>query len=141
LAKRGIKHANKAFKKNLMTQNLFNFYYSPLANTFRTKYRDADLPLTPRGTKATKQAGIRVLVHGHVNQHGGQRIALKNGLIHIEADITLDAHSRAREGLDGVGVGVTLIDRNRGVVGISCDHPRAKVFKPDRQGRLQEPRK
>jgi len=130
VARRGVKHANRAFKKNLMTQNLFNFYYSPLANTFRTKYRDADLPLTPRGASATRRAGIRVLVHGHVNQHTGQRITLKKGLVHIEADITLDAHSRVREGLEGPGVGATLIDKKRGVVGISGDHPKAKVFKP-----------
>lgn len=136
LAKRGVKHANRAFKKNLMTQNLFSFYYSPLANTFRTKYRKADLPLTDRGVKAARKAGIQVLVHGHINQHGGQRISLKNGLVHIEADITLDAHSRKREGLEGHGVGVTLIDRKRGVVGLSGDYPRAKVFKPGRKGRL-----
>lgn len=140
LAKRGIKHVNQAFKKNLLKQHLFNFYYSPLANTFRTKYRKADLPLTERGARATKSAGIHVLVHGHVNQHNGQRIALKNGLVHIEADITLDSHSRKREGLDGYGVGVTLIDRKRGVIGLSCDHPRAKVFKPNKQGRLEEKR-
>jgi len=138
LAKRGIKHVNQAFKRNLMTQHLFNFYYSPLANTFRTKYRKADLPLTERGAMATKRAGIHVLVHGHVNQHNGQRIALKNGLVHIEADITLDSHSRKREGLDSYGVGVTLIDKKRGVIGLSCDHPRAKVFKPDKKGRLEE---
>lgn len=140
LAKRGIKHVNQAFKRNLMTQHLFNFYYSPLANTFRTKYRKADLPLTDRGAKATRNAGIHVLVHGHVNQHTGQRIALKNGLVHIEADITLDSHSRKREGLEGYGVGVTLIDKKRGVVGLSCDYPLAKVFKPDKKGRLKEQR-
>lgn len=128
LAKRGTKHANRAFKKNLMTQNLFNFYYSPLANTFRTKYRKADLPLTPRGAKAAKKAGIRVLVQGHVNQHHGQRITLKNDLLHIEADITLDAHSRINEGLDGFGAGATLIDKKRGIIGLSSDYPKAKVF-------------
>ncbi|WP_111493716.1 metallophosphoesterase family protein [Marinobacter bohaiensis] len=137
LAKRGVKHANRAFKKNLMTQHLFSFYYGSLANTFRTKYRAVDLPLTERGSKAARQAGIQVLVHGHVNHHAGQRISLQQGLVHIEADITLDAHSREREGLDGLGVGVTLIDRKRGVVGLSGDYPRAKVFKPGRKGRLK----
>ena len=136
LARRGVKHVNKAFRKNLMGQHLFNFYYSSLANTFRTKYRKADLPLTSQGTKAARRAGIRVLVQGHINQHGGQRITLKNGLVHIEADITLDSHSRKHEGLNGFGVGVTLIDKKRGVVGLSCDYPRAKVFKPGRKGRL-----
>lgn len=136
LSKRGVKHANRAFKRNLMTQHLFNFYYSPLANTFRTKYRKADLPLTPRGAKAVKKAGIHVLVHGHVNQHNGQRIALKNDLVHIEADITLDSHSRKNEGLEDYGVGVTLIDKKLGVVGLSSDYPKAKVFKPSRKGHL-----
>lgn len=130
LEKRGVKYANRAFKKNLMSQNLFSFYYGPLANTFRTKYRKADLPLTRRGSKAARQAGIEVLVHGHINQHHGQRVTLKNGLIHIEADITLDAHSREHEGLQGHGVGATLIDKKRGVVGLSCDYPQAKVLKP-----------
>lgn len=136
LSRRGVKYVNKAFRKNLMDQHLFNFYYSSLANTFRTKYRKADLPLTSLGTRAARRAGIRVLVQGHINQHGGQRITLKNGLIHIEADITLDAHSRKREGLNGFGIGVTLIDKKLGVVGLSCDYPQAKVFKPGRKGQL-----
>ncbi|WP_246129517.1 metallophosphoesterase [Halovibrio variabilis] len=137
LANHGVKYANRAFKKNLMSQNLFSFYYGSLANTFRTKYRKADLPLTPRGAYVARQAGIQVLVHGHINQHFGQRVTLKNGLIHIEADITLDAHSRKKEGLDGHGIGVTLIDKKRGVIGLSCDYPQAKVFKPSRKGKRE----
>ncbi|MGM0543763.1 MAG: metallophosphoesterase [Pseudomonadota bacterium] len=136
LAKHGVKYANRAFKQNLMNQNLFSFYYGSLANTFRTKYRKADLPLTPRGAYVARRAGIQVLVHGHINRHFGQRLSLKNGLIHIEADITLDAHSRKKEGLEGHGVGVTLIDKKRGVIGLSCDYPHAKVFKPSRKGNL-----
>lgn len=136
LANHGVKHANQAFKKNLLSQNLFSFYYGSLANTFRTKYRKVDLPLTPYGANVARRAGIQVLVHGHINQHFGQRVTLKNGLIHIEADITLDAHSRKNEGLDGQGVGVTLIDKKRGVIGLSCDYPQAKVFKPNRKGKL-----
>ena len=136
LANQGVKHVNRAFKKNLMIQNLFSFYYGSLANTFRTKYRKADLPLTPHGAYIARQAGIQVLVHGHINQHFGQRVTLKNGLIHIEADITLDANSRKNEGLEGPGVGVTLIDKKRGVIGLSSDYPQAKVFKPSRKGKL-----
>ena len=136
LANRGVKHANRAFKKNLMHQNLFSFYYGSLANTFRTKYRKADLPLTQHGAKVARKAGIQVLVHGHINQHSGQRVTLKNGLIHIEADITLDANSRQKEGLEGHGMGVTLIDKKRGVIGLSCDYPSVKVFKPNRKGKL-----
>ncbi|WP_235936988.1 hypothetical protein [Vreelandella azerica] len=54
-----------------MSQNLFSFYYGSLANTFRTKYRKADLPLTQHGARVARKAGIQVLVHGHINQHGG----------------------------------------------------------------------
>ncbi len=135
LANHGIKHANQAFKKNLMSQNLFSFYYGSLANTFRTKYRKADLPLTRHGAKVARKAGIQVLVHGHINQHAGQRVSLKNDLIHIEADITLDANSRKSEGLEGMGVGATLIDKKRGLVGLSGDYPVAKVFRPGRKGK------
>lgn len=137
LANHGTKHANRAFKKNLMNQNLFSFYYGSLANTFRTKYRKADLPLTRHGARVARKAGIQVLVHGHINQHGGQRIALKQDLIHIEADITLDANSRKSEGLEGIGVGATLIDKKRGLVALSGDYPVVKVFRPLLKGRLK----
>ena len=130
ICKNGAKHANKAFHRNLLRRDLFSFYYSPLANTFRTKYRKADLPLTDRGVKLAHNAGIKILVHGHVNRHHGQRIAVKNGLVHVEADITLDQNSRLKEGLRGIGVGATLIDRKQGIVGISGDYSHAKVFHP-----------
>lgn len=131
LLKNGTGYANKAFHKNLKRRDLFGFYYSSLANTFRTKYRDADLPLTHRGVAAVHKSGVKMVVQGHVNRTEGQRITLKKGLVHIEADITLDRHSREAEGLHGFGMGATLIDRKNGVVGISCDYPKAKVLPPD----------
>lgn len=130
LLKSGIKYANKAFHRNLKHRDLFGFYYSSIANTFRTKYRDADLPLTERGVKAIHKAGIHVVVQGHVNRQQGQRVTVKKGLIHVEADITLDEHSRRSEGLDSYGIGATLISKRQGLIGISCDYPTAKVMKP-----------
>ncbi|SIS60999.1 Calcineurin-like phosphoesterase [Neptunomonas antarctica] len=130
LLKSGTGYANKAFHRNLKHRDLFGFYYSSIANTFRTKYRDVDLPLTERGVKAIHKAGIRVVVQGHINQQEGQRIAIKKGLVHVEADITLDRHSRKNEGLKGFGMGATLIDKRNGIIGISCDYPTAKVLKP-----------
>lgn len=130
LLKNGTKYANKAFHRNLKHMDLFGFYYSSIANTFRTKYRDADLPLTDRGVNAVHKAGIHFVVQGHINRQQGQRIAIKKGLIHIEADITLDEHSRQNEGLEGFGIGATLIDKKQGLIGISCDYPTAKVLKP-----------
>lgn len=130
LAKKGTKHANKAFHVNLKRRDLFSFYYSPIANTFRTKYRKADLPLTERGVGMLGKTGVQIIVQGHVNQHGGQRIAVKHGLTHIEADVTLDINSRKKEGLKGNGVGATIIDKKIGIVGLSSDYPKAKVFHP-----------
>ncbi|SBS33657.1 diadenosine tetraphosphatase [Marinomonas spartinae] len=131
LLKNGTSYANKAFHRNLKHMDLFGFYYSSIANTFRTKYRDADLPLTDRGVNAIHKAGIHFVVQGHINRQEGQRIAIKKGLIHIEADITLDEHSRQREGLLGYGIGATLINKKQGLIGISCDYPTAKVLKPN----------
>lgn len=130
LLKSGTNYANKAFHRNLKYRDLFGFYYSSLANTFRTKYRDVDLPLTARGVRAIHKAGIHVVVQGHVNRQEGQRIAIKKGLVHVEADITLDQHSRKNEGLQGFGIGATLIDKHNGILGISCDYPKAKLLKP-----------
>jgi hypothetical protein len=131
LLKNGTTYANKAFHRNLKHMDLFGFYYSSIANTFRTKYRDADLPLTERGVNAVHKAGIHFVVQGHVNRQQGQRIAIKKGLIHIEADITLDEHSRQQEGLESFGIGATLIGKKQGLIGISCDYPTAKVLKPN----------
>lgn len=131
LLKSGTKYANKAFHRNLKRRDLFSFYYSSIANTFRTKYRDADLPLTVRGVDAIHKAGIHVVVQGHINRQQGQRVTIKKGLVHVEADITLDCHSRKAEGLDSYGIGATLIDKRVGIVGLSCDYPTVKVMTAD----------
>ncbi len=129
IAERGLKKVNKRFRKALH-KDLFSFYYSSLANTFRTKYRAADLPLSDAGVQQIHGCGVRALVHGHINRTRGQRLALRQGLLHVEADITLDRNSRRQEGLRGVGCGATIIDPGRHIIGISNDYPFAKVFRP-----------
>jgi hypothetical protein len=69
-------------------------------------------------------------VHGHRNITNGQRIMLRRGMIHIESDITMDRNSRRKEGLEGYGAGVTIVDRKR-IIGISTDYPHAKIFEPE----------
>jgi aconitase A len=78
--------------------------------------------------EAIHKAGIHVVVQGHINRQQGQRITIKKGLVHVEADITLDSHSRKVEGLKHYGIGATLIDKDAGIVGLSCDYPTAKVM-------------
>ena len=100
----------------------------------RTKYRPSDLDLTDRGVDLLHRNGIHMVVQGHVNNHAGQRLLAKRGLLHLEADVTLDRASRRMEGLEGIGAGATLILPSGDVIGLSRDYPRAKHFAPDRIG-------
>ena len=128
--KKSVRFLNKLYRHQVK-RDLFSFYYGPLANTMRTKYRPHDMRLTERGVRRMYQEGLHAVVHGHRNRLHGQQIMLREGLIHIESDVTLDRNSRRREGLNGYGAGVTIIRPEGQVLGISTDHPFAKVFEPD----------
>lgn len=127
LNEHGTAFINKQFKKQL-SGNAFEFYYGPIANLIRTKYRNVDMPLSKIGTQFAQKAGIHAIVHGHRNLHKGQRIALRKGLVHFECDVTLDAGSRDKEGLVGAGAGATLIHPQGIIIGISTDYHKIKVF-------------
>jgi hypothetical protein len=130
ISDKGIRHLNRLFQEQLR-QDLYDFYYGPVANIVRTKYRDADRPLTQRGTRLIHEKGIHVIVHGHVNQHHGQRIMLRKGLLNFECDATIDRNTRRRDGLKGQGAAVTIFHSDRAVLGISTDYPYIKVFQPE----------
>lgn len=108
------------------------FYFGPLANLVRTKYRRTDCRLSEAGVAQLRRAGLHMVVQGHINNHQGQRLLAKQGLLHLEADVTLDRASRRREGLPGIGAGATLIFPSGDVIGVSRDYPRAKHFAPER---------
>lgn len=109
----------------------FAFYTGSVANLVRTKYRPIDKNLTSEGVRLLHRNGIKMVVQGHVNNHQGQRLLSKNGLLHLEGDVTLDRSSRRLEGLPGIGTGATLIYPSGDVVGLSSDYPKAKHFKPE----------
>ncbi|MEO0979409.1 MAG: metallophosphoesterase, partial [Pseudomonadota bacterium] len=129
LSEKGIAHVNRRFRKE-SRKDPFVFYSGTVANLVRTKYRDIDHPLTERGVEDLHLAGVKMLVQGHVNRHRGQELKTKHGLLHLEADITLDRHSRRSEGLNGIGTGATIIHPDGNIIGISCDYPHAKLFDP-----------
>lgn len=129
ISRKGVDHVNRRFRKE-SRKDPFVFYSGTVANLMRTKYRDVDHPLTDAGVEELHLAGIKLLVQGHVNQHRGQEIRSKHGLLHLEADITLDRHSRRSEGLDGIGTGATIISPDGNILGISRDYPHAKLFNP-----------
>ncbi|MET0103152.1 MAG: metallophosphoesterase [Sedimenticola sp.] len=126
----GIGYLNNLFRKQIK-HDLFEFYYGPLANTMRTKYREVDMPLTHHGIERAYRQGVHAIVHGHRNRTNGQRIMLRQGMIHIESDITMDRNTRKKEGMDGYGVGVTIVRPEGQVIGISTDYAYAKVFEPE----------
>ena len=125
----GVKHLNKEFQRQVLSDP-FDFYYGPLANAMRTKYREVDMPLTARGIEMVRKRGIYAIVHGHHNRLHGQRIMLRKGIINFECDATLDRNSRKKEGLKGIGAAATLFTRKRQVLGISNDYPSIKLFDP-----------
>ena len=126
----GIKHLNRRFHK-LLQQDLFEFYYGPVANLIRTKYRESDRPLTQRGVRRLHRDGVHAIVHGHVHRHHGQRIMLRKGMLNFECDATIDRGTRSKEGLQGPGAAVTIFRPDRTVLGISTDYPYIKVLEPD----------
>lgn len=129
LAERGLSYVNALYRYQIH-HDPFEFYYGPVANTLRTKYRKVNMPLTRHGVAKMHRLGIYAVVHGHRNLNSGQRIMPRHGMLHIESDISMDRNTRAKEGLDGYGVGVTIIRPEGAVLGISTDYPHAKVFSP-----------
>jgi hypothetical protein len=128
--RRGVKYINQQFLEDIEDE-FFGFYYGPLANAIRTKYRDVDRPLTRKGVELMHDAGIHVIVHGHANRRYGQRIMLRKGMVNFECDATIDRNSRKKEGLNAEGAAVTIFHPERRVMGVSTDYPRIKVFDPD----------
>ncbi|MBS8260730.1 metallophosphoesterase [Roseibium polysiphoniae] len=126
----GVSHINQLFQEQVY-QDPFTFYSGTVANIMRTKYRAVDKQLSSNGVERLHRAGVKILVHGHVNRERGQRLKTMKGLLHLEADITLDRNSRKLEGLKGIGTGATIILPNGNIVGFSNDFPYAKVFTPE----------
>lgn len=130
LTEQGLEGLNARYQE-ACHGDLFGFYHGPLANALRTKYREQDHPLTANGLVKLHAAGIHAVVHGHRSSAEGQRIMLRQGLLHFEGDVTLNRNSRASKGLAGVGIGCTIISPQGHLLGISRDHPRAKLFAPE----------
>ncbi|MEM8632405.1 MAG: metallophosphoesterase, partial [Pseudomonadota bacterium] len=129
LSEKGPEAVNRRYRAEVKADP-FSFYSGPVANLVRTKYRKTDKALTEAGVGLLLASGIKMVVQGHVNNHSGQRLLAKNGLLHLEADITLDRTSRMLEGLAGIGAGATLILPSGDVIGLSSDYPKAKHFNP-----------
>ncbi|WP_428354091.1 metallophosphoesterase [Methyloprofundus sp.] len=127
---KGVNYLNQQFKQHLQDE-MFDFYYGPLANTIRTKYRDIDMPMTKKGNSLLRKKGIYAIVHGHKNLRYGQRIMLRKGMVNFECDASVDRHTRKKENIGnkpGYGAAVTIFQPQGRVLGISTDYPYIKLF-------------
>jgi hypothetical protein len=125
----GINELNRRFHP-MMADDPFGLYFGVLGNCIRTKYREIDLPLSRQGGTKARRLGLHAIVHGHRSRTSGQRLVLRQGIMHVESDVTLDRASRRRSGLSGQGVGVTIIDPAGHVDGLSADYPDIKRLEP-----------
>lgn len=129
IEQKGVAYINRQYRHQVKN-DLFEFYYGPIANTVRTKYRPVDMPLTESGVKHLHRHGIKAVIHGHRNRLSGQRLMLRQGLLHLECDTTMDSQTRKKEGLNGRGAGVTIIRPQGQILGVSSDYHSIKVFAP-----------
>lgn len=121
---------NLTFQQKLNQIQLFELYYGPLGNAFRTKYRAYDWPFTAKGALQLKAKNIFALVNGHRHHLNGQQLLVKNGLLNFECDTQINIHCRAKEGMQTLGWGVTIFHQDGGVSAFSSDHTHPKVFQP-----------
>ena len=127
IRREGIGGINREFRI-LFEQDLFELYHGSIGNTFRTKYRDIDLPFTEAGLHDLHGAGIYAIVHGHRNIMRGQRMVFREGMMNFECDCSVDCNTRENEGLTGFGGAATIFEPEGALVAISADYPYAKVF-------------
>jgi hypothetical protein len=120
--------ALNAWYRRLFDHDLFSLYHGPVGNSFRTKYRDVDHPLTARGVGSLHAAGIYAIVHGHRNILQGQRLTLRAGVLNFECDASVDRNTRALEGLQGPGGAAVVFDPRGRINAISTDYPFIKSF-------------
>lgn len=125
----GVDYLNVEFKR-VLREDPFGLYHGALGNMFRTKYRDRDFRLTRAGADALHAEQIHAIVHGHRKLAAGQRLAMREGMLHFECDATIDRNTRRADGLTGLGAAAVVLTENGIVNGISTDYPYIKSFDP-----------
>lgn len=125
----GVDHLNREFKR-MLAQDPFALYHGELGNTFRTKYREFDYPLTGTGVSALHRAGIYAIVHGHKNLCQGQRMVIREQILNFECDASVDCNTRVIENLYGPGGAAVVFTETGRVHAISTDYPYVKTFHP-----------
>lgn len=120
LADEGIAGVARRFRAEWSVDPV-GLYHGPIGSLLRTKYRPRDGAFTLAGGRRLRRAGVRVVIHGHRSHPGCQQLRLRHGLLHVEADTTLDSPTRARRGLPGTGASAVLVEPGGAVLGVSSD--------------------
>lgn len=122
---------NADFRRQVKKGELFQLYYSALGNTFRTKYRAGDFPLSARGVRLLKEKSIYAMVNGHRSHPNGQQLFVREGLLNFECDTQLNENCRRKKRHATLGQAVTIFHQDGRVEGLSGDYPAVKQFHPD----------
>lgn len=126
----GLDRINLDFQGHLRQGRLFELYYGPLGNAFRTKYRKYDWPFSVQGAKALKSLKLFAIANGHRHHLNGQQIFVRNSLLNFECDTQLNTHCRAKDAIQTPGWAVTIFGSDGSVVAQSSDHAQIKRFHP-----------
>ncbi|WP_319380905.1 hypothetical protein [Thiomicrorhabdus sp.] len=132
LQESGAESLNCQFRDQMRSGQIFEMYYSPYGNIFRTKYREKDWPFSPSGAEALRQQGIYALVNGHRSHENGQQLFVREGLLNFECDTQLNANCRKKSKMKPQGEAVTIFSPSGTVFAYCSDMPAAKSFHPAR---------
>lgn len=124
---RGGVRALNAWYDRLLRGDLCHLHDGPVGNSVRTQYRASDHPLTAHGVARLQAAGVLAIVHGHRTLGQGQRMVIRQGLLNVECDATLDCNSRFKHGLVGLGAAAVVFKPGGVVEAISSDYPYRRV--------------
>ncbi|WP_319558508.1 hypothetical protein [Thiomicrorhabdus sp.] len=128
----GSDSLNEQFRNQMRSGQIFEMYYSPYGNIFRTKYRDKDWPFSSMGAETLRQQGIFALVNGHRSHENGQQLFVREGLLNFECDTQLNSNCRKKSKMKPHGEAVTIFSPSGTVFAYCCDMPTAKSFHPER---------
>ncbi|SFX37762.1 metallophosphoesterase [Marinospirillum alkaliphilum] len=132
LLQQGVAAMDQQFQVQLLSgqdEMAFAVYFSAAASLLRTKYRSHEWAFTQQGATALSQSGIQLLVNGHRNLTAGQQLVCREGLLCIDADISLNPTTRRENGLKGEGAGFTLLLPDAQVLAVAADYPRPRLLR------------
>lgn len=129
LAAGGVDAVNARFTE-MLDRNLFELYYGPVGNLFRTRYRTDDYPMTDAGWGSLRRAGALAVLHGHGIGVDQVRLGARGGLLDIACDMGMDRVTRSRQSVRARGGGAVVLGPDGRIEAVCAGQTHATVFDP-----------